>query len=121
MENPESHNEKLCPKFEYAFRILGKRWNGLIIRVLLDGPKRFKEISSMIPYMSDKMLAERFKELEFAGILTRNIYPETPVRIEYALTEKGRALKSALDEIQSWAEQWCDEIPEEDEHHPRSQ
>lgn len=102
-----NHKQKLCPMFEFAFELLGKRWTGLIIRVLMDGPKRFKEISSMIPGMSDKMLAERFKELEAAGILTRNIYPETPVRIEYELTEKGKALKPAMDELQSWAEQWA--------------
>ena len=84
-------------------------WTGLIIRVLLDGPKRFKEISAMIPGMSDKMLTERFKELEAAGVLTRNIFPETPVRIEYALTEKGKALKPVMDEVQTWAEEWFDQ------------
>ncbi|PTX53764.1 HxlR family transcriptional regulator [Melghirimyces profundicolus] len=110
MANHEPHHRKLCPKFEFAFELLGKRWTGLIIRVLLDGPKRFKEISAMIPGMSDKMLAERFKELESAGILTRNIYPETPVRIEYALTEKGQALKPVMDEVQNWAEKWCDPV-----------
>ncbi|EGK11058.1 winged helix-turn-helix transcriptional regulator [Kroppenstedtia eburnea] len=99
---------KLCPKFEFAFTLLGKRWTGLIIRVLLDGPKRFKEISTMIPGMSDKMLTERFRELEAAGVLTRNIFPETPVRIEYALTEKGKALKPVMDEVQTWAEEWLD-------------
>lgn len=97
---------RLCPQFEYAFELLGKRWTGLIIRALLEGPKRFKEISAMIPGMSDKMLAERFKELEAAEILTRNIYPETPVRIEYELTDKGKALKPAMDEVQVWAEKW---------------
>lgn len=95
---------ELCPKFESAFQLLGKRWTGLIVRVLLDGPKRFKDISALIPNVSDKVLAERFKELEAAGILLRNVYPETPVRIEYSLTEKGRMLKSSMDEVQKWAE-----------------
>lgn len=95
---------ELCPKFESAFQLLGKRWTGLIIRVLLDGPKRFKDISALIPNVSDKVLAERFKELEAAGILERNVYPETPVRIEYTLSEKGRMLKSTMDEVQKWAE-----------------
>jgi DNA-binding HxlR family transcriptional regulator len=97
---------KLCPKFEAAFTLLGKRWTGLIIRVLLDGPKRFKEMSELIPGMSDRMLSERFKELEEYGIVVRRVYPETPVRIEYELTEKGKALKPALDEIQKWAHDW---------------
>jgi len=99
-------HDQLCPKFESAFSLLGKRWSGLIIRVLLSGPKRFKDISDIIPNMSDRMLAERFKELEADGIIVRNVYPETPVRIEYTLTEKGKALKSVMDEVQKWGEAW---------------
>ncbi|MCL6446204.1 MAG: helix-turn-helix transcriptional regulator [Alicyclobacillus sp.] len=101
-----SHQRHLCPKFESAFELLGKRWTGLIVRVLQEGPKRFKDISDMIPNMSDRMLAERFKELEAAGILTRTVYPETPVRIEYELTPKGRALAPVMDQIQAWADEW---------------
>lgn len=99
-------NSQLCPKFESAFEVLGKRWNGLLIRALLSGPKRFKEIKEMIPEMSDRMLTERFRELEAAGILARHVYPETPVRIEYELTEMGRALEPAMNEVQNWAERW---------------
>lgn len=99
-------DHSLCPKFEAAFELLGKRWNGLIIRVLLNGPCRFKDISEMIPGMSDRMLSERFKEMEAVGILVRRVYPETPVRIEYELTEKGKALKPVMDELQKWAEAW---------------
>jgi DNA-binding HxlR family transcriptional regulator len=98
--------EQMCPKFEAAFELLGKRWTGLIIRALLSGPKRFKDISEMIPNMSDRMLAERFKELEAAGILVRHVYPETPVRIEYELTEKGKALEPVMNALQAWADQW---------------
>jgi DNA-binding HxlR family transcriptional regulator len=97
---------QLCPKFEAAFEILGKRWTGLIIKVLLDGPKRFKDISESITGMSDRMLSERFKELEMTGILVRHVYPETPVRIEYELTEKGHALHITMNEVQKWAEAW---------------
>ncbi len=99
-------SQHLCPKFEAAFELLGKKWTGLIIHVLLDGPKRFKDISEAINGMSDRMLSERFKELEVAGILIRNVYPETPVRIEYDLTQKGRALHSAMNEVQKSAETW---------------
>jgi DNA-binding HxlR family transcriptional regulator len=97
---------QLCPKFETAFELLGKRWTGLIIRVLLTGPKRFKDISEVIPSMSDRMLSERFKELEGTGMITRHVYPETPVRIEYELTDKGRALEPAMNEVQKWADKW---------------
>jgi DNA-binding HxlR family transcriptional regulator len=96
----------LCPKFENAFELLGKRWTGLIITVLLSGPKRFKDISDMIPSMSDRMLSERFKELEALGIITRHVFPETPVRIEYELTEKGKGLEATMNEVQKWADKW---------------
>ncbi len=96
----------LCPKFENAFELLGKRWTGLIIQVLLHGSRRFKEIADLIPGMSDRMLSERFKELEAAGIVLRKVYPETPVRIEYELTDKGRALHPAMEEISRWAEKY---------------
>lgn len=99
-------NLHICPKFEAAFEMLGKRWTGLIIRTLMDGPKRFKDISKMIPSMSDRMLTERFKELEEGGFLIRRVYPEIPVRIEYELTDKGIALKQVMDEVQKWAEIW---------------
>lgn len=99
-------NHQLCPKFETAFELLGKKWTGLIIRVLMNGPKRFSDISGLIPNMSDRMLTERFKELEVAGVISRRVYPETPVRIEYELTDKGRALDPVMDEVQKWAELW---------------
>lgn len=95
-----------CPKFESAFELIGTKWMGLIIRVLLEGPKRFSYIRQLIPSLSDRMLTERFKALEAEGIIKRNVYPETPVRIEYELTEKGKDLKAALDEIQKWADKW---------------
>lgn len=96
----------LCPRFESAFEVLGKRWNGLIIRSLLNGAKRFSDIQEIIPNLSARMLTERFKELEEQGIITRNVYPEMPVRIEYELTDKGKALEKVMDEIQIWAEKW---------------
>lgn len=96
----------MCPRFESAFSILGKRWNGLIIQSLMTGPKRFRDISSLIPSMSDKMLSERMKDLENEGILIRHVYPETPVRIEYELTDKGRALRPVMEQVQLWAEKW---------------
>lgn len=96
----------LCPKFESANELIGKRWTGLIVRVLLSGPKRFKELTEIISNVSSKVLTERLKELETAGIVNRKVYPEMPVRIEYCLTEKGRDLLPVLDELQKWAEKW---------------
>jgi DNA-binding HxlR family transcriptional regulator len=97
---------KMCPKYESAIEILGKKWTALIIRVLLGGPRRFKDIKEQIPEMSDKMLTDRIKELEQQGILKRVVYPETPVRIEYELTPKGRDLEEAIIAIQQWSSRW---------------
>ena len=97
----------MCPRFENAFELLGKRWTGLIIRTLLSGQNRFSDIADAIPNMSARMLTERFKELEKEGIILRKVYPETPVRIEYELTQKGHELQGVMDEIQKWAEKWA--------------
>lgn len=86
--------------------MLGKKWTGRIIRVLLGGPKRFKDIKEQIPEMSDKMLTDRMKELETLGIVNRQVYPEMPVRIEYELTPKGRDLQPVIESIQTWGEKW---------------
>jgi Predicted transcriptional regulators len=96
----------MCPKYEAAADILGKKWTGLIIRVMLGGPKRFKEIKEQIPEMSDKMLTDRMKELESQNIVKRTVYPEMPVRIEYDLTPKGRELQPVIESIQNWGEHW---------------
>lgn len=97
---------KMCPKYESAIEILGKKWTGLIIRVLLGGPRRFKDIKEQIPDMSDRILTERIKELGSESILVRRVYPETPVRIEYELTEKGKKLENVIEAIQNWGEEW---------------
>lgn len=96
----------MCPKFESAFEMLGKKWTGLIIQTLLSGQKRFSDIEEAIPNLSARMLTERFKELEAQGIVNRYVYPETPVRIEYELTQKGKELQGVMVEIQKWAEKW---------------
>ncbi|MDQ7092137.1 helix-turn-helix domain-containing protein [Desulfosporosinus sp. PR] len=97
---------QLCPKFESAFELIGKRWTGLIIRVLQTGPKRFKELAETIPNVSGRVLTERLKELECEGIIHRHVYPEMPVRIEYSLSSKGRDLIPVFDELQKWAVKW---------------
>jgi DNA-binding HxlR family transcriptional regulator len=97
---------EMCPRFEQAMGLLGKRWTGLILEVLMNGAVRFTEMAQAIPELSDRMLAERLKELEAAGLVSREVYPETPVRIVYSLTEKGRAFKPVLDAVHEWADRW---------------
>lgn len=96
----------LCPRFEAAVGLIGKRWTGLIIEVLLQRPQRFSEIAQAIPLVSDRMLAERLKELEVEGIVDRHVYPDTPVRVEYSLTNKGRDLAPVMQALHNWANAW---------------
>ncbi len=102
------YSTQLCPRYQHAIEILGKKWTGLILRVLMDGPQRFNELAEQLEVVSDRMLSERLKELEEEGIVDRQVFPETPVRIEYALTEKGRALGPVLAAVERWAEAWLD-------------
>jgi DNA-binding HxlR family transcriptional regulator len=97
-----------CPLYERAISIISKRWTGLIIRALLSGTCRFNGISSYVPGLSDRLLSERLKELEAEGVVERRVYPETPVRIEYVLTPKGKALRAIVDAVQGWANEWIE-------------
>jgi len=102
---------QLCAKFHRAVELIGGRWTGAVIQLLLYGRMRFAELRTAIPEISDRMLSERLRELEAAGILARIVVPETPVRVEYELTEKGRALEHALAAVGRWAERWVTDSP----------
>ncbi|MDP3769305.1 MAG: helix-turn-helix domain-containing protein [Dehalococcoidia bacterium] len=102
----ETFGDEMCPRYQRAVEILGKRWTPLIVRTLLPRPRRFSDMTAIITGLSDRLLSERLKELEACGIVHRHVYPETPVRIEYALTDKGRQLDQVVDAIQEWANCW---------------
>lgn len=95
----------ICAKFEKAFQLLGKRWTGLIINQLLEGPKRFNVLESEVQ-ISGKVLSERLKELEKLDIIKRTVFDEMPVRIEYSLTKRGQSLKPIMDQISLWSNEW---------------
>ncbi|CZQ87746.1 Hypothetical protein Tpal_938 [Trichococcus palustris] len=96
----------ICPKFEKTFSILGKKWTGLIIEVLIDGDKRFKEMAEQIPNVSDRVLVERLKELEEEGIVIRTENPAAAIKVMYGLSEKGKDLNTVMVEVQSWSDKW---------------
>ena len=83
MMNDGRIQESFCPKFHKSVELIGRRWTGAILRALLSGETRFSDIAHAIPGLSDRLLSERLKELETEGVVTRVVYPETPVRIEY--------------------------------------
>ncbi len=95
----------LCPRLSKAMELIGKRWTGLIVYQLLDGPKRFNAIEQSLP-ISGRLLSERLKELEKEDIVIRTVFSEVPVRVEYCLTDKGRALEAAIREIEQWSQSW---------------
>ena len=98
----------LCARFHKAVELIGRRWSGAIIQILLQRPSRYAELRTAIPDITDRMLSERLRELEDESIVARTVIPETPVRVEYSLTSKGRALAPALDAIGHWAERWVE-------------
>jgi DNA-binding HxlR family transcriptional regulator len=104
-------SESICPRYEHAIQLLGKRWTGLLLYALLEGPRRFCELTTRVEGLSDRVLSDRLRELEVEGIIERIVYPQIPVRVEYQLTEKGRALEPVVQAIQKWAEKWV-ELPE---------
>ena len=107
------HSPELCSRFHRASELIGRRWTGAIIFMLLKSRCRFAALSAAIPDITDRMLSDRLRELEEEGIIERTVVPATPVRVEYALTKKGRALASAINAITDWAHRWIPvEAPE---------
>jgi DNA-binding HxlR family transcriptional regulator len=94
------------PLYHEAVELVGRRWTGAILAVLMDRPMRFSEVVQAVPELSDRLLSERMKELERRGIVERTVHPGPPVRVEYSLSEMGRELGPALTELQDWAQRW---------------
>jgi DNA-binding HxlR family transcriptional regulator len=97
---------ELCTRFHEAIELIGRRWTGAIIFLLLRSRCRFATLRDAIPEITDRMLSERLQELEQNAIVKRTVVPETPVRVEYSLTKKGRALANAIEAISEWADKW---------------
>ena len=96
-----------CPRYHEAVELVGKRWTGAILYVLLAGGRmRFSEIAQAVPDLSDRLLSERMKELEARGIVCRHVEEGAPVKVFYELTERGRQLAPAMQELKAWADRW---------------
>ena len=107
---PEGKQERTacCALYHQAVELIGKRWSGAILLVLMDGSLHFSEIRELVPDISDRLLSERLKELESEGIVERRVIDGAPVRVEYSLTDKGSALEPAVRSIKQWAHDWQD-------------
>lgn len=105
--SPTSLEPGCCPLYHEAIELIGRRWTGAIVAVLLEaGELRFSEISAAVPQLSDRLLSERMKELEARGLVSREVDDGPPVRVRYQLTTMGRGLAPAVEELHVWARNW---------------
>lgn len=114
------HSEEACTRVDdgmtRVFALLGKRWSGLIVAVLVEQAAHFADLRRAIPGISERMLSDRLAELTGAGLVVRQVSEGPPLRVAYRLTEAGHALKPALQELGMWAEKYLPEggqCPEE--------
>ena len=98
--------EQCCPLYRRGVELVGKRWTGAILIVLMEGPLRPCQIRQRVPELSDRLLSERLRELEAEAIVERRLLPGPPVGVQYELTEKGRALEPAVRTLVTWARAW---------------
>jgi len=104
-----SRSPGCCPLYHEAVELVGRRWTGAILRVLMDGALRFSEVAQAVPELSDRLLSERMKELERRGMVERRVISGPPLRVEYSLSKMGRELEPALSELERWANRWLGE------------
>jgi len=102
--------EGCCPQYHQAVELIGRRWTGAIVAVLLgeDGPLRFSELKAAVPGLSDRVLSQRLRELEAEHLVEREVHPGPPVRVAYALTAKGRDLAPVVRALERWGQRWMD-------------
>jgi DNA-binding HxlR family transcriptional regulator len=101
----ESINDDLCRGFQEHLEIVGRRWTSAILLAGMRGATRFSEYRGMIDGISDRLLTQRFRELEAEGFVSRTVVPTTPVTIRYELTDKARELMKILQPLTAWSSQ----------------
>jgi len=115
MTSSNFENEKFleynCP-FMAVLRYVGKRWKPAVLWKINEGNIRFNQLKEVLPYISDKMLANSIKELELDGIIKKNIFREVPLRIEYELTPFGHSILPILEEMNQWGTRKINQIKE---------
>jgi len=105
-EVQEEAKGAVCPHFHHAIELIGKRWTGAIVCALTERPMRYAELGKAVPGLSDRLLSQRLRELEDAGVVRREVEAGTPTKVSYSLTEKGADLRPAISELREWARRW---------------
>lgn len=103
----ESPDPAVCTRFHAAVELIGRRWNGVILQRLMEGPLRFSELRKGIPQLTDAVLTQRLRELEEAAVLERRVSASRPVQVRYALTPIGLQLAPILTAIAEWGHDWA--------------
>lgn len=105
IQSPEQHKNFIsCDSFHGTVEFIGKRWMGIIVYHLLDGPKRYHELFSEIDGISDRLLTERLRDLEKHGLVIKDVCEESSKKVTYELTEIGKELESIIHAIFKWVE-----------------
>lgn len=92
-----------------VFQLLGKRWTGLVIAALMNGPGGFAELRRAVAGISERMLSDRLTELAEVGLVTREVDAGPPLRVTYRLTEAGYGMRPAMQELTDWADRYLPE------------
>jgi len=100
------YRRSCCSTFHRAVELVGRRWTGVIVYLLAEGPSRFSGLEARLPGITPRMLTERLRQLEGEGIVERRTLTGSPAGVEYALSRKGRELSRALESIGAWAGRW---------------
>lgn len=101
-----------CFAFQRASELLGRRWTGVILYMLLQKPHRFNELLTAVHGISDRLLTERLRELEENGLVERRVIPDSPIGVEYGLTEAGHEVQEIIASTFRWANKWLQSVPE---------
>ena len=104
---PHRIDDELCRRFlSTSVELVGKRWSSGILLAISQGATRFSEITASVTGLSDRLLAQRAKELEHAGLIRREVIATTPVQVRYSLTDRGRDLLESLQPLAQWGQRW---------------
>lgn len=97
-----------CRRFQSSVELIGRRWNSAILLAIAQGAHRFSAIVAAVEGLSDRLLAQRLKELEQSGLVVREVIPTTPVQVRYSLTRRGSDLMQSLQPLVSWGQRWAE-------------
>lgn len=98
-----------CP-VEAALDLIGGKWKTMAIALLMTEPLRFNELQRRLKGVTHRVLSLQLTDLEQTGLVSRRVIPDNPPKVEYSLTERGRALKPLIAELESWGRQYAQTI-----------